>query len=114
MFVADDETQGIIMIGEIGGDAEVKGADFIKQSRTKKPVAGFIAGRTAPSGRRMGHAGAVISGGKDPADHKIEALKSAGVHVADRPSALGNNLRSEEVRVGKECVRQCKFRWSPA
>ena len=92
MFVADDETQGIIMIGEIGGDAEVKGADFIKQSRTRKPVAGFIAGRTAPSGRRMGHAGAVISGGKDTADHKIEALKSAGVHVADSPSELGNTM----------------------
>src|SRR3546814_12532546 len=81
MFVADDETQGIIMIGEIGGDAEVKGADFIKQSRTKKPVAGFIAGRTAPSGSRMGHAGAVISGGKATADHKIAGVKGAGFQV---------------------------------
>jgi succinyl-CoA synthetase alpha subunit len=92
MFVADDETKGIIMIGEIGGDAEVQGAEFIKASGTKKPVVGFIAGKTAPPGRRMGHAGAVISGGMDTADHKIEALRSAGIQVADSPAELGTTM----------------------
>jgi len=91
-FVEDDETEGIIMIGEIGGDAEADGAEFLKASGTKKPITGFIAGRTAPPGRRMGHAGAVISGGKDTAEHKIEALKVAGVHVADSPSELGSTM----------------------
>jgi succinyl-CoA synthetase alpha subunit len=92
LLLADPETEGVIMIGEIGGDAEVMGARFIKDSRTTKPVVGFIAGRTAPPGRRMGHAGAVISGGHDTADHKIEALKSAGIHVADSPAALGETM----------------------
>jgi succinyl-CoA synthetase alpha subunit len=92
MFLADPETQGIIMIGEIGGDAEVKGAEFIKASKTQKPVVGFIAGRTAPPGRRMGHAGAVISGGNDTADFKVEAMRSAGIKVADSPAALGSTM----------------------
>jgi succinyl-CoA synthetase alpha subunit len=92
MFVADPETQGIIMIGEIGGDAEVKGAEFLKASGTRKPVVGFIAGRTAPPGRRMGHAGAVISGGNDTADFKVEAMRAAGIHVADSPASLGSTM----------------------
>ncbi|MBL8696895.1 MAG: succinate--CoA ligase subunit alpha [Alphaproteobacteria bacterium] len=92
MFLGDPETQAIIMIGEIGGDAEVKGAEFIKHSKVKKPVVGFIAGRTAPPGRRMGHAGAVISGGNDTADFKVDAMKSAGIHVADSPAALGSTM----------------------
>ncbi|MBP2301432.1 succinate--CoA ligase subunit alpha [Azospirillum picis] len=92
LFVNDPETEGIIMIGEIGGDAEVKGAEFIKASGTKKPVVGFIAGRTAPPGRRMGHAGAVISGGNDTADFKIEFMKSVGIAVADSPASLGSTM----------------------
>ena len=92
MLLPDPETQGIVMIGEIGGDAEVKAAEYIKASKTKKPVVGFIAGRTAPPGRRMGHAGAVISGGNDTAEFKVEALRAAGIHVADSPAALGDEM----------------------
>jgi len=92
MFLADPETQSIIMIGEIGGQSEIDAAEFIAQSKTKKPVVGFIAGATAPPGRRMGHAGAVISGGKDTAAAKFEAMRQAGIHVAESPAALGSTM----------------------
>ncbi len=92
MLLADDETQSIIIIGEIGGSAEEEAAAFYKSSRKKKPMVGFIAGVTAPPGRRMGHAGAIIAGGKGSAGDKIEAMKSAGITVSPSPAALGSTL----------------------
>ncbi len=92
MFLADPETESIIMIGEIGGASEIDAAEFLARERSPKPVVGFIAGSTAPPGRRMGHAGAVISGGRDTAAAKFEAMRLAGIHVAESPSALGSTM----------------------
>jgi succinyl-CoA synthetase alpha subunit len=91
-FLGDNETEAIVMIGEIGGSAEEDAAQFIKDSKVKKPMCGFIAGQTAPPGKRMGHAGAIISGGKGTAGDKMEAMKSAGILVSDSPAAIGETM----------------------
>jgi succinyl-CoA synthetase alpha subunit len=92
MFLADPQTEAIVMIGEIGGQSEIDAAEFLARTGSAKPVVGFIAGATAPPGRRMGHAGAVISGGRDTAAAKFEAMRSAGIHVAESPAALGSTM----------------------
>ena len=98
LFLKDPETKSIVMIGEIGGSAEEEASEFIKSSKIKKPIVGFIAGRTAPPGKRMGHAGAIISGGKGGADDKIEKMKSCGVIIADSPAEIGKTLHDELAR----------------
>jgi succinyl-CoA synthetase alpha subunit len=92
MLLADPETKQIVMIGEIGGQSEIEAADFLARNNVKKPTVGFIAGATAPAGRRMGHAGAVISGGRDTAAAKMEAMRAAGIHVSESPAALGSTM----------------------
>ena len=98
LFFKDEETKSILMIGEIGGTSEEEASDFIKHSKIKKPIVGFIAGKTAPPGRRMGHAGAIISGGKGNADDKIEKMKSCGITVAESPAEIGKTLYDKLAR----------------
>tara|TARA_B100000029_G_scaffold394252_1_gene391709 strand:- start:909 stop:1784 length:876 start_codon:yes stop_codon:yes gene_type:complete len=98
LFLKDEETKSILMIGEIGGNSEEEAAEFIKSSKIKKPIVGFIAGKTAPSGKRMGHAGAIISGGKGNAENKIEKMKSCGILVAESPAEIGKTLYDKLAR----------------
>ncbi len=98
LFLKDSETKSILMIGEIGGSAEEEAAEFIKSSKIKKPIVGFIAGKTAPAGRRMGHAGAIISGGKGNAEDKIEKMKSCGIIVTESPAEIGKTLHDKLAR----------------
>ncbi len=94
MFLKDEQTQGIIMIGEIGGSGEEEAAEFIQKSKIKKPIVGFIAGVTAPPGKRMGHAGAIISGGRGSAEDKFEALKMAGIKISKSPAEIGKTMKA--------------------
>lgn len=98
LFLKDDETESILIIGEIGGSSEEEAAEFIKNQKIKKPIVGFIAGKTAPPGRRMGHAGAIISGGKGNAQDKIEKMKSCGILIAESPSEIGKTLYDKLAR----------------
>ena len=98
LFLKDEETKSILMIGEIGGTSEEEAAEFIKSSKVKKPIVGFIAGKTAPPGRRMGHAGAIISGGKGKAENKIEKMKSCGILIAESPAQIGKTLYEKLAR----------------
>ena len=98
LFLKDKRTESILLIGEIGGSSEEEAAEFIKSSKTKKPIVGFIAGKTAPPGRRMGHAGAIISGGKGGAEDKIEKMKSSGIFIAESPAEIGKTLYDKLAR----------------
>ena len=98
LFLRDEQTESILMIGEIGGSSEEEAAEFIKASKINKPIVGFIAGKTAPTGKRMGHAGAIISGGKGNADDKIEKMKSCGIIIADSPAEIGKTLYDKLAR----------------
>jgi len=98
LLLKDEETKSILLIGEIGGSSEEEAAEFIKSSKVKKPIVGFIAGKTAPPGRRMGHAGAIISGGKGKAENKIEKMKSCGILIAESPAQIGKTLYEKLAR----------------
>ena len=98
LFLKDDDTKSILMIGEIGGSSEEEASDFIKYSKVKKPIFGFIAGKTAPPGRRMGHAGAIISGGKGNAEDKIEKMRSCGITIAESPAEIGKTIYDKLAR----------------